>query len=155
MGKPDTFSQLLRVGMVCSLMVSPLALADGGGPLYGKFRPLTGEMEIPPAPRQAKRYSGEAGYYPPGASRGSIPPGYRYRGIENPDGDRFVMPPKWEGQPAVRFRPNNHRGKLPTYRGRRPYPALPGLGSEAKGTAPAESWDPGYRYRMPESGNRR
>lgn len=150
MGVSGTFMRMLSAGIFCTLMLPQMALAEGTGQFYGKFRPLTGATETPSASKQGGRYSGETGYYLPRSISG-VPgfaqPGYPYRGKAGAGKGRYSMSPRRDQQPELRFRPD-HRQRNPTVHEQPPpYGAQPGPGFSINQTAPPGWTDPGYRFR--------
>jgi hypothetical protein len=144
--------RLLALGILCALVVPRLLLAEGTGPLYGKFRPLNQAGGKPPAAQRARRYSGEAAYH----LRGPLadPPAYVPSGDPYPQrpavrGGFFMAHPN--GLPGRRFRPAPHSVNAPTQRPSflRPPDKVRYLRPAGSRSAPPE---PGYRFRPPGRG---
>lgn len=150
MGVSDTFKRMLSTGIICTLMLPQMALAEGFGQFYGKFRPLTGTTENPSAGKQGGRYSGETGYYLPRTISG-VPafaqPGYPYRGKVGAGKGRYIMSPRQDQQPELRFRPDRRERKSTAHEKRPPYSAQPGPGFSVDQAAPPGWTNPGYRFR--------
>lgn len=134
-------------GALCLLMISHLALAQGVGSFYGKFRPLDGVSDAPGSSVRKGRYSGAAGYYPPKYRPGTGAPQVVGPGSPNPPvpgatGGYYGHSPQQQGRLKPRFRPD------PRYRNGndplsvQPYGGQPGLVA------------PGYRFRPQGHSNR-
>ncbi|WP_275096020.1 hypothetical protein [Sedimenticola hydrogenitrophicus] len=144
--------RLLALGMLCALVVPRLLLAEGTGPLYGKFRPLNQAGGKPPAAQRARRYSGEAGYH----LRGPLadPPAYAPSGGPYPQrpavqGGFFMAYPN--GSPGRRFGPGPRSVNAPAQRPSFLRPPDKGRYLRPAGplSAPPEL---GYRFRPPGRG---
>jgi len=127
-------------GVLCLLMISHLALAEGAGPFYGKFRPLDGMSDAPGNSVRKGRYSGAAGYYPPKLRAGSGAPqvdgpGSPNQPIPGTGSGYYGNSPQQQERLKPRFRPDPRlrNGNDPATA--QPYGAQPGQVA------------PGYRFR--------
>lgn len=149
MGLAGMVKRVPGIALLCALLFSHPALAEGSGTFYGKFRPLEGAGDAPPASTRGGRYSGETGYFRPKSRSGAprfVGPGYPNSGASGASRGRYGMSPHREWRPQPKFRPDHRRRNPDPGRARPTYRPQSGPGVRHQWRAPPESGT-GYRFR--------